>query len=184
MNFQGWTLFLDRDGVINKKIEGGYVLNISMFEFIEGSVEAIARLGRVFKRVVVVTNQRGIGRGLMSLRDLEEIHNYMVLQVEKAGGRIDGVFFCPHDYEKEVCNCRKPDIGLALQAKEAFPDIDFKKSFVVGDSASDMEFAKRIGGIGVFTGDRADCSNYDYFYNSLYEFSVTVEEFSRTIIVT
>ncbi|MCX8077379.1 MAG: HAD-IIIA family hydrolase, partial [Geminocystis sp.] len=102
----------------------------------------------------------------------------------KAGGRIDGVFFCPHDYEKEVCNCRKPDIGLALQAKEAFPDIDFKKSFVVGDSASDMEFAKRIGGIGVFTGDRTDCSNYDYFYNSLYEFSVTVEEFSRTIIVT
>ena len=147
-----WTLFLDRDGVINKKIENGYVLNVYMFEFIEGALEALSILANIFNRIIIVTNQRGIGKGLMSEKDLENIHNYMLKKVVQARGRIDAIFYCPHDYEKEQCNCRKPKIGMALKAKEIFPEIDFRKTIVVGDSLSDMEFAIGIGGIGVYVG--------------------------------
>lgn len=179
MNLKGifdksWTLFLDRDGVINKKIENGYVLEVSMFEFIEGSVLGIAKLSKTFGKVIVVTNQRGIGRNLMSLEDLEAIHKFMISEVEKGGGVIDGIFFCPHDYEKVRCNCRKPDIGLALQAKEVFPDIDFSKSVVVGDSLSDMEFAKRIGALRVKIGYDLNSENFDYCFDSLLEFSLNI----------
>ncbi|MCS7308445.1 MAG: HAD-IIIA family hydrolase, partial [Aquificaceae bacterium] len=104
------------------------------------------------------------------LKDLEEIHNYMTLEIEKAGGRIDGVFFCPHDYEKEACYCRKPNIGLALQAKEVFPDIDFSKSIVVGDSVSDMEFAKRIGAIGIAVGMGEARLSSSFYYRNIWEF--------------
>jgi len=89
---------------------------------------------------------------LMSVKDLENIHNYMLKKVVQARGRIDAIFYCPHDYEKEQCNCRKPKIGMALKAKEIFPEIDFRKTIVVGDSLSDMEFAIGIGGIGVYVG--------------------------------
>ncbi len=150
---RSWTLFLDRDGVINKKIENGYVLNVQMFEFIEDVLEALPILSNIFGRIVVVTNQRGIGRGLMSEKDLEDIHKFMLEKITDAGGRIDAIFYCPHDYEKEQCNCRKPKIGMALKAKEMFPEIDFKKSIVIGDSLSDMEFAINIGGIGIFISD-------------------------------
>ncbi len=150
---RSWTLFLDRDGVINKKIENGYVLNVQMFEFIEGVLEALPILSNIFGRIVVITNQRGIGRGLMSEKDLEDIHKFMLEKITDAGGRIDAIFYCPHDYEKEQCNCRKPKIGMVLKAKEMFPEIDFKKSIVIGDSLSDMEFAINIGGIGIYIGD-------------------------------
>ncbi len=150
---RSWTLFLDRDGVINKKIENGYVLNVQMFEFIEGVLEALPILSNIFGRIVVVTNQRGIGRGLMSEKDLEDIHKFMLEKITDAGGRIDAIFYCPHDYEKEQCNCRKPKIGMALKAKEMFPEIDFKKSIVIGDSLSDMEFAINMGGTGIYLGD-------------------------------
>jgi len=149
---RSWTLFLDRDGIINRKIENGYVLNLQMFEFIEGALEALSILANIFNRIIVVTNQRGIGKGLMSEKDLENIHNYMLKKVVQARGRIDAIFYCPHDYEKEQCNCRKPKIGMALKAKEIFPEIDFRKTIVVGDSLSDMEFAIGIGGIGVYVG--------------------------------
>ena len=139
------TLFLDRDGVINKKIEGDYVKNWSQFEFLPNVIDALKILNNLFDRVIIVTNQRGIGRGLMSEKDLENIHNQMLSIFRKEGIKIDKIYYCPHDYEKETCNCRKPKIGMALQAKKDFPDIEFKNSIMVGDSLSDIEFGRNVG---------------------------------------
>jgi len=158
-----WTLFLDRDGVINEKIENGYVLNIQMFKFLDNVLPAFPILSQIFGKIIVVTNQRGIGKNLMSIEDLESIHRFMLREIQKAHGRIDAIFYCPHDYEKEECNCRKPKIAMALKAKAMFPDIDLKKSIVVGDSKSDMEFAKNIGAIGVCIGENIS-GDFDIFY--------------------
>ena len=114
------TLFLDRDGVINKKIEGDYVKNWSQFEFLPNVIDALKILNNLFDRVIIVTNQRGIGRGLMSEKDLENIHNQMLSIFRKEGIKIDKIYYCPHDYEKEICSCRKPQIGMALQAKKIY----------------------------------------------------------------
>ena len=170
---KSWTLFLDRDGVINKKIKNGYVLNVSMFEFLDGVLSAFPILSQTFGRIIVITNQRGIGRGLMSTKDLESIHNFMIKEIEKVGGKIDAVFYCPHDYEREKCSCRKPNIGMALQSKERFKDIDFKKSIVVGDSLSDIEFGKNIGAYSVFidkNNKKPDLA--DFSFKNLYEFAL------------
>lgn len=138
-----WALFLDRDGVISKKLENDYVKNWSEFEFLPDVLKAIAVFSKIFGKIIIVTNQRGLGKNLMTVSDLQEIHSKMLSEIEKAGGRIDAIHFCPHLIE-ENCNCRKPKIGMALQAKNHFPDIDFKKSVMVGDSLMDMEFGKRL----------------------------------------
>ncbi len=139
-----WTLFLDRDGVINKRLIDDYVKNIAEFEFLPGAPEAIARFTKVFGKIFVVTNQRGIARGLMTVEDLGLVNDFMLRGIEEAGGRIDKVFFCPHDRD-ENCGCRKPDTGMAKQAKAEFPDVDFAKSIMIGDSTSDIEFGKKAG---------------------------------------
>lgn len=138
-----WTLFLDRDGVINKKIDGDYVRNLKMFEWIEGSKEAIAILSKHFGKIIVVTNQQGIGKGFMTQGELEIIHSFMNSEIEKDGGKIDAIYFSP--YLKEENNImRKPGIGMPLKAKQDFPEIDFFKSIMVGDSISDMEMADAL----------------------------------------
>ena len=139
-----WTLFLDRDGVINKKIEGDYVRTWEQFELLPGVIQALKILNGFFGRIIIVTNQRGVGKGLMSIKDLENIHNKMLCIFESEGIKIDAIYYCPHDYEKEACNCRKPNIGMALQAKRDFPEIIFEKSIMVGDSVSDIEFGDRL----------------------------------------
>lgn len=139
-----WTLFLDRDGVINRQIKGDYVRDISRFEWLPGSLEAITGLSRMFGRIIIVTNQQGIGKGLMTKADLEDIHQYLQNSIKSAGGKIDKIYYCPY-LSTENQPCRKPDIGMALQAKADFPDINFEKSIMVGDSASDMEFGKNAG---------------------------------------
>lgn len=143
-----WTLFLDRDGVINKRLIDDYVKHIGEFEFLPGVCEAIARFSKLFGKVFVVTNQRGIARGLMTVEDLRAVNDFMLEGIAKAGGRIDGIYFCPHD-RNAGCGCRKPDIGMALAAKRDFPEIDFVKSIMVGDSGSDIEFGKNAGMITV-----------------------------------
>jgi len=168
---KSWTLFLDRDGVINEKIENGYVLNVKMFKFIDGVLDAFPVLNEIFGRIIIVTNQRGIGKGLMSEKDLEEIHNYMLEEINKVNCRIDAIFYCPHDYEKEECNCRKPNIGMALQAKSMFPDIDFKKSIVVGDSMLDIEFAKNIKAYSVLIVEDYKPNIEFLSFKSLYDFA-------------
>jgi len=143
------ALFLDRDGVINRQIVGGYVRNLSQLELLPGVIDAIVRLGKQFRYVIVVTNQQGIGKGLMSAADVEEIHGYIIGQVQKAGGRIDRIYCCPSLDTANDPN-RKPGIGMGLQAKRDFPDIDFSRSLMIGDNASDMIFAEKLGMSHIF----------------------------------
>lgn len=147
-----WTLFLDRDGVINTRIPGDYVKRIAEFHFLPGAVAAIAKLSAVFGKIIVVTNQQGIGKGIYSHDDLAAVHAHMKNEIEKAGGKIDAVYYAPQRAE-ENSHHRKPGTGMALQAKKDFPEIDFSKSIMVGDSESDMEFAKRAGMKAIFVGD-------------------------------
>ncbi len=149
------TIFLDRDGVINRKRpEGDYVKRWEEFEFLPGVLEAIPKLNEVARRVIVVTNQRGVARGRMTEEALQEIHRKMLEAITAAGGRIDAVYHCPH--EEGTCECRKPRIGLFLQAKRDFPDIDFREAVVVGDSPTDLEAAQRLGCGGVLVVERKD----------------------------
>lgn len=138
------AIFLDRDGVINRKRpEGDYVKSWEEFEFLPGALEGIRLLAGAARRLIIVTNQRGIARGRMSEEDLARIHARMLEAIRAAGGRIDAVYYCPH--EEGACECRKPRPGLFLQAQRDFPEIDLARSLVVGDAPSDLEAARRVG---------------------------------------
>ncbi len=142
--FKGWSLFLDRDGVINNRIPGDYVKRMEEFVFVKKSPEAIAKFSKIFKHIFIVTNQQGIGKGIMDELDLGMVHEYMLHGIQKAGGRIDKVYFCP-GLAKDKPFCRKPQIGMAILAKSDFPDVDFTKSLMIGDSLSDIQFAHHAG---------------------------------------
>lgn len=151
----GWSLFLDRDGVLNRRIPGGYVRHVAELEVLDGVAEAVARLSAVATRVVVVTNQAGVGKGLMTQAMLDDVHRELVSRLTAAGGRIDAVFACPHRAE-DACGCRKPAPGLAWQALRRFPEIDLMRSVMVGDSTSDGAFARAAGMRAVLIGDHQD----------------------------
>lgn len=149
---KSWTLLLDRDGVINVRFSGDYVKRVDEFEFLPGAVEAIARFSKQFARIIVVTNQQGIARGVYSHEDLAAIHSYMQAEIEKAGGKIARVYYA-HQAASENSPMRKPGTGMALQAQKDFPEIDFSKSIMIGDTQSDMEFGKAVGMKVIFVGD-------------------------------
>jgi histidinol-phosphate phosphatase family protein len=148
-----WTLFLDRDGVINKKLENDYVKHWMEFEFLDGAFDALKYFSGLFGRIVVVTNQQGIGKRIYRLEDLEIIHKNMLYEIAYHGGRIDKVYFSPH-LTAENHPDRKPGIGMALNAKSDFPEIDFSKSIIIGDSMSDMEFGRTAGMTTVFISEK------------------------------
>jgi D-glycero-D-manno-heptose 1,7-bisphosphate phosphatase len=137
------TLFLDRDGVINKHRPNDYVKNWQEFEFLPEVHEALAILSSLFYRICIVTNQRGVGKGLMTEKSLINIHEKMTDEIIKRGGRIDKIYYCT-DLSDENPN-RKPNIGMALQAKKDFPGINFDESVMIGDSKSDQLFGERLG---------------------------------------
>jgi len=139
-----WSLFLDRDGVINRRIAGDYIREWEQFDFMPGVKESLKMLAPVFGKIIVVSNQQGVGKGLMSGDDVNVIHRRMIEEIEAEGGRIDAVFFCPALASEKSIN-RKPNIGMALQARKRFQEIRFRKSVMVGDSLSDMIFGKRVG---------------------------------------
>jgi D-glycero-D-manno-heptose 1,7-bisphosphate phosphatase len=141
---KGWTLFLDRDGVINKKLEGEYVIDWKLFRFLHGVEEAMRKLSGKFGRIILVTNQQGIGKKIHTTEQLEEIHERMLKHIMTHGGRIDAIYFAPQ-LEEAMHPDRKPGTGMALRAKEDFPEIDFRKSVMAGDSVSDIEFGKSLG---------------------------------------
>jgi D-glycero-D-manno-heptose 1,7-bisphosphate phosphatase len=146
------TVFLDRDGVINRKAaEGDYVKNWSEFEFLPGAVSGLRMLSEAGWKLMVVTNQRGIALGRMSADDLADIHTRMCLELGIAGAPIEAVYVCPHDRGK--CYCRKPDVGLFLEAWRDWPGLDFRHSVVIGDSLSDMQAATRLKCGRVWIGD-------------------------------
>lgn len=149
---RSWTLFLDRDGVINRRLVDDYVKSWDEFEFLPGVLESIAQFSEWFGRIVIVTNQQGVGKKLMSEGDLHDIHNQMVSSILKAGGRIDKIYFCPH-LKQDNPSCRKPEPGMGLEAQKDFPEIDFLKSMMVGDSISDMEFGRTLNMFNVFVSE-------------------------------
>lgn len=168
---KSWTLFLDRDGVINKKLENDYVKHWIEFEFLEGVIDALKSLNTRFGTIVVVTNQQGIGKGLYRTEDLELIHKNMIYEIEYLGGRIDKVYFSPY-LNSENHPTRKPGIGMALAAKNDFPGIDFSKSIIVGDSLSDMEFGRNAGMKTAFISeDKTNDARIDFQFSSLAEFN-------------
>ncbi|MBX2930839.1 MAG: HAD family hydrolase [Chitinophagaceae bacterium] len=143
-----WTLFLDRDGVINHEKDGSYIFNWQEFHFYDGVKEALHILNKHFDTIVMVTNQRGVGKKLMTENDLNNIHQNMLEEINKAGGRIDKIYYCS-DIENTSPN-RKPNHGMALQAKKDFAAIDFSKSIMVGNKLSDMQFGRNAGMHTVF----------------------------------
>ena len=152
------TIFLDRDGVINEKMpEGDYVKSWSEFHFLPGALEAIRILAGIAPRLIVVSNQRGIAQGIMSEQDLFDIHENMVSEIRQAGGRIDSIYHCPH--EKQSCKCRKPETGLFGKARQEFPEIDFGRAVVVGDSLADLDAASRLSCTPVLLTTRTDWRN-------------------------
>jgi D-glycero-D-manno-heptose 1,7-bisphosphate phosphatase len=138
------TVFLDRDGVLNRKLpEGRYVTSWSEFQPLPGVAQAIARLNRAGLRVIVVSNQRGIAVGLYTADDVRQIHSALQRWLQPQGAHIDAFYFCPHD--EQQCNCRKPLPGLFDQARAEFPEIAAATSLMIGDSLSDIEFGRRLG---------------------------------------
>ena len=142
------TLFLDRDGVINMKLDGRYVRNFEEFKFIPGAELAIANLSKIFKRILVVTNQQGIAKEIMSTDDLNFLHKNMLQQLKITGGVIKKIYYCPHLAAKN-CKCRKPDTGMIEQAIIDFPDLENENSYLVGDSDSDITAGNKMGLITV-----------------------------------
>ena len=138
------TLFLDRDGVINKKLERRYVTNFDEFVFVKNSDIAIRKLHKIFKRILVVTNQQGIGKGIMTKDDLNLLHLQMQRKLSVDFDLIDKIYFCPC-LEVENCNCRKPKTGMLENAKLDFPEMKIEDSFLVGDSDSDIIAGKKFG---------------------------------------
>ncbi len=148
---KSWSLFLDRDGVINRHRPDDYVKSVDEFEFLPGVPEAIAHLAQHFGMLIVVTNQQGVGKGLYSEGELACIHEHMLTELTRSGGRIDRVYFAPQ-LESENSPMRKPAIGMALQAKQDFPQIEFARSVMVGDTANDMIFGRQAGMFTVWVG--------------------------------
>ncbi len=174
-----WTLFLDRDGVINQRIVGDYVKSPEEFQFIDGVPEAISILNGLFRYVIVVTNQQGVGKGKMTGNDVEAVHHFMENRIKQAGGILHRVYFCPR-LEAENPACRKPRPGMALQAQKEFAGIKFKKSIMVGDTRNDMLFGKRLGMLTVLIASTAEARKYpeliDFRFDSLPEFAAHLQK--------
>jgi len=172
-----WTLFLDRDGVINFERNNDYVKAWEEFKFYDESIKALPLLAAKFKTIVITTNQKGVGRGIMTEESLQTIHHNMVSEIVKMGGRIDHIFYCT-DLDNDSIN-RKPQPGMALQAKKKFPSIDFTKSIMVGNRTSDMEFGRNVGLHTVFLATTHPETAYpnaliDYRFNNLLEFAAAI----------
>ena len=135
------AVFLDRDGVINVD-RRDYVKSWVEFKFLPQVFEALRILNKNKLRVIVVTNQSAVNRGLMSIDTLKEIHRKMLAQVEKHSGRIEAIYYCPHT-PSEGCECRKPKPGMVLRAVKEHA-INLARSYVVGDSERDVELARSL----------------------------------------
>jgi histidinol-phosphate phosphatase family protein len=138
------TAILDRDGVLNRRPpRAQYVRTPEEFEWLPGARDALCSLTRHGYRTIVVSNQAGIGRGAMSEQDLERVHERMLAEAEEAGGAIDAIYHCPHDWD-EGCDCRKPAPGMLFQAQRDF-DLDLTRVPFIGDDERDAQAADAAG---------------------------------------
>jgi D-glycero-alpha-D-manno-heptose 1-phosphate guanylyltransferase len=173
-----WTLFLDRDGVINTRLIDDYVKQLNELKIIDGVPEAIGYFSKLFSNVLVVTNQQGIGKGTMTEVDLEIIHGYMNNIFQDFKGKIDKFYFAPQ-LASENSNYRKPGTGMGLEAKKDFPEINFSKSILIGDSESDIEFGMKLGMKTIMlTKVRNLSSKADYIFDNL---QAVAKEFKTSI---
>ncbi len=170
-----WTLFLDRDGVINERIMGGYVTKIDDFHFLPMVPEAIALFSTLFSHIFIVTNQQGIAKKIMTERNLLDIHSYMTEQLSEKNGKITKCYFAP-GFKNEENSSRKPNPTMGYWAKQDYPSIDFKKSIMIGDTDSDIKFGKNLGmkTVRIQTEEKINFEA-DYTFNSLFEFAKTLE---------
>lgn len=145
---KSWTLFIDRDGVINHEKKEDYIRNWQEFRFYNGAKEALSILSKKIGKIIVVSNQRGVGRGLMTEADLADIHQNMIREIEAASGHIDKIYYCTSTDTKHPN--RKPNPGMALEAKKDVPGIDVSRSIMVGNNSSDMLFGRNAGSFTVF----------------------------------
>ncbi len=179
------ALFLDRDGTLNVRLIDDYVKRPDEFELIPGTLEALAMLQPFFCRIFIVTNQQGIGKGLMTEQDLVNIHNPFLLQAKDAGVNIDKIYFCPN-LKSDHSFYRKPSIGMALQARRDYPEISLKDSFMIGDSRSDMLFGRRAQMTTILVGDETqiahgDAHLVDRYHPTLLQFAQSfVQEINPT----
>ncbi|MFN2116622.1 MAG: D-glycero-beta-D-manno-heptose 1,7-bisphosphate 7-phosphatase [Candidatus Promineifilaceae bacterium] len=135
-------IFLDRDGVIIEN-RADYVRSWMDVEFIPGAIEALVRLSTMPYKIVVVTNQSAVGRGIITIEEVEMINEQIMNAIRQKGGRVDAYYLCPHAPEEE-CSCRKPEPGMLLAAADDL-QIDLQKSIMVGDALTDIQAGKRAG---------------------------------------
>ena len=139
------AVFLDRDGVVIREVS--YLRRPGQVRLISGSASGIARLRRAGFKVVLATNQSGVGRGYLTLRTLGRIHRLLQRRLAREGARLDGLYFCPHlpaAAGGKPCSCRKPGLGMLLRASRRL-HLDLARSYFVGDSTTDMLTARRAG---------------------------------------
>ena len=165
-----WTLFLDRDGVLNRRIIDDYVTDIEEFHILDGVLEALYLSNDVFYKIIVVTNQQGIAKDIMTHEDLRAIHDHFINIVTNAHGRIDQIYYSP-DAAFSSSLSRTPNIGMGLNAKADFRDIDFSHAVMVGDSQSDIDFGNNLGMKTVFVSNAYNIGDgYDLKVDSLLQF--------------
>lgn len=175
-------LFLDRDGVINERVMGGYVLDYKDFVFKTGVLSALKIFSSLFDRIFIVTNQQCIGKGLITEKEFSILTNQMMQDINRSGGRVDRLYYCPF-LKTENSPLRKPNSGMALLAKQDFPEVDFSKSIMVGDTDSDMIFGKSLGMHTVFIDNQteesyqAELVEKKYYY--LLEFAQEINKKTR-----
>lgn len=150
------AVFLDRDGVINRKMpEGDYVKSRDEFEFLFGVFEACRILKENGYLCIVISNQRCIARGIITKQTLHNINDTMIAEINRQGGQIDAIYYCPHDHH-DRCDCRKPKPGMIFNAVRDYRsqgiDISLSESYFIGDSLSDIEAGKAAGTMTVFIG--------------------------------
>lgn len=177
-----WTLFLDRDGVINKRIFGGYVTCESEFEFLPGVLESISYFSKIFSRIIIITNQQGVGKGIMTETELISLHNFMKNEIINSAGKIDDIYYCT-DLANKPDSCRKPSEKMALHARDSYPDINLTKSIMVGDSLSDIEFGINAGMKTVFVTssekNETAIKKADIVVESLNNFKELLEKYTK-----
>jgi D-glycero-D-manno-heptose 1,7-bisphosphate phosphatase len=155
-----WTLFLDRDGVINERLDNDYIKTWEEFRFLPGVLEAMGHFSNIFSRIIIVTNQAGIEKGILTHEDLRNIHDQMMEYIIYHGGRVDEIYYCPYKPDLDPL-CRKPNPGMALEANKDYPEINFLQSVMVGDSDSDIIFGNRLGMKTVLVGNKGHNSFTD-----------------------
>lgn len=179
-----WTLFLDRDGVINEEppVQQIYVNKLEQFHLYKDSLEALKIMNALFENIVIATNQRGVFRGLTPIEELHRIHAYLLEQVQQTGGRIDKIYYAAEGEDNHPN--RKPNSGMAHQAKNDFPQIEFAKSIMIGNNLSDMVFGRNVGmktillttTLSPVKVELADKKLYDAKFSSLYKAAIFLKD--------